>query len=89
MPESTDNISQIMPTLQQLQLENEILRDSLRELQASTSMNPHPIEPNHPPSLASPTPNSYILEPKVSLPDKFDGSRSRLRGFVNQIRLII
>ena len=52
-------------------------------------MNPHPIEPNLPPSLASPTSNSYILEPKVSLPDKFDGSRSCLCGFINQICLII
>jgi hypothetical protein len=27
-------------------------------------------------------------EPRVSLPDKFDGTRSKFRGFVNQIRLI-
>ena len=28
-------------------------------------------------------------EPRVSLPDKFDGTRSKFRGFVNQIRLTI
>ena len=28
-------------------------------------------------------------EPRVSLPNKFDGTRSKFRGFVNQIRLII
>lgn len=27
-------------------------------------------------------------EPRVSLPDKFDGTRSKFRGFVNQIKLI-
>jgi Retrotransposon gag protein len=27
-------------------------------------------------------------EPRVSLPDKFDGTRAKFRGFVNQIRLI-
>ena len=27
-------------------------------------------------------------EPRVSLPEKFDGTRSNFRGFVNQIRLI-
>nr|PNR52172.1 hypothetical protein PHYPA_008546 [Physcomitrium patens] len=28
-------------------------------------------------------------EPRVSLPDKFDGTRSKFRGFINQIKLII
>lgn len=27
-------------------------------------------------------------EPRISLPDKFDGTRSKFRGFINQIRLI-
>ena len=63
--ESTNNlVSQIMVALQQLQLENEILQDSLREPEASTLMNPNAIEPNLARSLATP-PNPYILEPKV------------------------
>ena len=33
--------------------------------------------------------SSSTREPNVSLLDKFDGTRSRLRGFINQIRLII
>ena len=33
--------------------------------------------------------SSHFLEPKVSLPEKFDGTRSHFRGFINQIRLII
>ena len=28
-------------------------------------------------------------EPKISLPTKFDGTRSRFRGFLNQVRLVI
>ena len=28
-------------------------------------------------------------EPKICLPEKFDGTRSKLRGFLNQIRLVI
>ena len=59
-----------MTALQQLQLENEILRESLRELQSGTSNNPPPVEP-HPPSTPSPTPSSshqYVLEPVSSYP---------------------
>jgi hypothetical protein len=29
-----------------------------------------------------------LKEPRVSLPEKFDGTRSKFRGFVNQVRLI-
>jgi hypothetical protein len=28
-------------------------------------------------------------EPKISLPEKFDGTRPKFRGFVSQVRLII
>jgi hypothetical protein len=27
-------------------------------------------------------------EPRVSLPEKFDGDRTKLRDFVNQVRLV-
>ena len=30
-----------------------------------------------------------MKEPKISLPTKFDGTRSQFRGFLNQVRLII
>ena len=30
-----------------------------------------------------------IKEPKISLPAKFDGTRSLFRGFLNQVRLVI
>lgn len=31
---------------------------------------------------------SDVKEPRISLPEKFDGTRSKFRGFVNQVRLI-
>ena len=40
MSDSSDPLNQIMTALQQLQLENEILRDSFRELQARISTTP-------------------------------------------------
>jgi len=38
-----------------------------------------------------PTPVSSrpLPTPKISLPDKFDGSRKKLRAFINQVRLVI
>jgi hypothetical protein len=42
-------------------------------------------------ALPSVQQNPIVLqrkEPRVSFPDKFDGTRSKFRGFVNQIRLI-
>jgi hypothetical protein len=40
------------------------------------------------PNLTPPYQESYP-EPKVSLLEKFDGTRSQLRSFINQIRLIL
>ena len=42
-------------------------------------------------SLANPalvTPQVHLQAPKVALPDKFDGSRAKYWGFVNQLHLI-
>jgi hypothetical protein len=38
--------------------------------------------------LALQTPVSPAKEPRASLPDKFDGNRSKFRGFINQITLV-
>jgi hypothetical protein len=35
------------------------------------------------------TSQTLIKEPKISLPAKFDGTRSQFRGFLNQVRLVI
>ena len=88
---SDSALNQVMAALEQLQLENESLRRSLLELQNRTTNHTSPVEP-HLSSASNPTPSSshpYVLEPNVSLPDKFNGSRAHLRGFINQIRLII
>ena len=71
------NLDQILVAVQQLQHENANLRNSVQELQAARTVIPHPIM------------DPSATEPNVSLPDKFDGTRSRLRGFINQIHLII
>ena len=34
------------------------------------------------------THNQQRKEPRVSLPEKFDGTRSKFRGFINQVRLV-
>ena len=93
-----------MEAMHQLQLENTNLRESLRKLQTGMSMELEEGKTNSPPtstnllsvetspsSTLSPTPlhPTTSIEPKVSLPDKFDGTRARFRGFVNQIKLII
>ena len=97
MYDPANDLSQIMTMLQQFQFENVALRDSLRELQVGVSLYSQPTEPSLPPQ-PRPEPNppptssldsSHFLEPKVSLPEKFDGTRSHFRGFINQIRLII
>ena len=68
------NIDQILVAVQQLQHENANLRNSVQELQASRTVIPHPIM------------DPCATEPNVSLPDKFNGTRSRLRGFINLSR---
>ncbi len=40
--------------------------------------------------MVAPAPTPILpKEPRIGLPDKFDGNRSKFRGFTNQIRLII
>jgi len=66
-------MDQIMDILQQLRQENLQLRQQMNVLQ----QHPTPVTPR---------PSS---SPKISLPDKFDGSRKDLRAFLNQVRLVI
>jgi hypothetical protein len=77
--ESNIDFTQILAALQHLQQENVVLRDSVTRLQ------------NQPPP---PTPVLPVLamvapKPKISLPEKFDGTRLKFRGFVSQVRLIM
>ena len=80
MDDPTDSLPQILTTLKQLLAENATLCKSLLDLQFATSSVTPTIKLN-------PLPPYY--EPKVNLLDKFDGTRSRLRSFLNQICLII
>ncbi len=65
----------VVAMLQQLQQENANLRNAMEQLQvAHTSVHvPVPQAPK---------------EPWVSLPEKFDEDRTKLRDFVNQVRLV-
>jgi hypothetical protein len=71
--ESNIDLTQILATLQHRQQENAVLRDSVTRLQ------------NQPPPLALvlPTLTMVAPEPKISLPEKFDGTRLKFRGFVS------
>lgn len=76
-------VNDMWSALQQLQEENNNLRHAFEQLQASTSRPPGPAV-----TVTTPVPQA-TKEPRIGLPDKFDGTRSKFRGFVNQIRLII
>lgn len=67
------DIQQIVLLLQQLQADNASLRATVTELQQI------PVVPT----------TVHIPEPKIALPEKFQGNRSKFRGFINQVRLII
>jgi hypothetical protein len=77
--ESNIDLTQILAALQHLQQENVVFRDSVTRLQ------------NQPPPPAPVLPALAIVapEPKINLPEKFDGSRLKFRGFVSQVRLIM
>jgi hypothetical protein len=76
---SNIDLTQILVALQHLQQENVVLRNSVTRLQNQ----PPPPAPV-PPALAMVAP-----EPQISLPEKFDGTRLKFRGFVSQVRLIM
>jgi hypothetical protein len=76
---SNIDLTQILAALQQLQQKNAVLRDSVTRLQNQPPP-PAPVLP----ALAMVTP-----KPKISLPEKFDGTRLKFQGFVSQVRLIM
>lgn len=70
--------------IQQLQQENANIRHVMEQHQAAHA------QVHLPAPVANPVPHPQApKEPRVSLPDKFDGDRTKLRDFVNQIRLVI
>jgi len=76
--ESNIDLTQILAALQHLQQEN-VLRDSVTRLQNQLP----------PPALVPPALAMVTLEPKISLPEKFDGTRLKFGGFVSQVSLIM
>jgi hypothetical protein len=62
----------VVAMLQQLQQENANLQNAMEHLQVAHA-------PVHVPVPQAPK------EPRVSLPEKFDGDRTKLRDFVNQV----
>jgi hypothetical protein len=65
----------VVAMLQQLQQENANLRNAMEQLQVAHT-------PVHVPVPQAPK------ELRVSLQEKFDGDRTKLRDFVNQVRLV-
>ena len=73
-------MKEVIRVLQEVQVENANLQSAFKQLQASSSRL----------AVAVTTPISPATkEPRIGLPEKFDGTRSKFRGFVNQIRMII
>ncbi len=77
--ESNIDLTQILAALQHLQQENAMFRNSVTRLQ------------NQPPPPAPVLPTLAVVapEPKISLPEKFDGTHLKFRGFVSQVHLIM
>jgi len=75
-PTNNITLAQILNALNQIQHENNLLQETVAQLQASQQPVPQPA-------------NNIRPRPKISLPEKFDGTRHRFRGFINQVRLVI
>ncbi|CAG8732113.1 5345_t:CDS:2, partial [Dentiscutata heterogama] len=71
------DLNDILTVLNQIQLDNQALHQENTDLRNT-------LEQLHAQGGAN-----YHKEPKVSLPDKFDGSRANFRGFLNQVRLVV
>ena len=75
---------EVVAVLQQLQQENASLRNAMEQLQVAHAPIQVPAPAPNPVPQAAQAPK----EPRVSLPEKFNGDRTKLRDFVNQIRLV-
>ncbi len=76
-------IDDVWAALNHLRAENERLMQAFERLQIPAVQAPPQVV------VAPAQPPVFSKEPRISLPDKFDGTRSKFRGFVNQIRLIV
>jgi hypothetical protein len=76
----------IYTAYENLKQEFEQLKQSQNTLSNPSNVSQHQSQPFQPQIIQQVEP---YYEPKISLPEKFDGSRHTYRGFINQIRLII
>ena len=74
-------MEEILRVLQQLQVKNANLRSAFDQLQ--TTPNPIPALP----TMATSS-QQTSKEPRIVMLEKFDGTRSKFRDFMNHIRLI-
>ena len=87
MPESTEaKLEAILNAINTLSVRTTTIEGVIGGLQQHQS--PANLEGGALPVIRQDPPPQW-KEPRVSLPEKFDGTRSKFRGFVNQIRLII
>ena len=97
MESSESKLDSIMSTLNALALRTTEMEGLFAKVYGETrSGAPQPAVPPSPQAskevvmpAAQTLPIQQQKEPRVSLPEKFDGTRSKFRGFVNQIRLVI
>jgi hypothetical protein len=77
-----NHVNDVWRALEQLRQENIELRQTMERLQPLAS----PIQP-----IALPIHPILPItkEPRINLPEKFDGTRSKFREFVNQVWLIL
>ena len=83
-PDQNMAVEDMWRALHMLQEENNNMRQALEQLRVGARPAPQNPETAINQQVLQPTPT----EPRVSLLEKFDGTRSNFQGFVNQIRLI-
>jgi len=74
-------MNDVVAMLQQLQQENSNLQNAMEQFQVAQA-------PIHVPAPATNPVPQAPKESRVSLSEKFQGDRTKLRDFVNQIRLV-
>ena len=74
-------MEEILRVFQLLQVENTNLRSEFDQLQTAPNLVPAP------PAMATSS-QQTPKEPRIVLPEKFDGTQSKFQDFVNHIRLI-
>jgi len=91
LPFSAEEWTDMVNAIRDLQSQNLTLQNNLAQAQAEAqsaqaAAAQAPARAQKPQPSPAPTPK--VLEPKISLPEKFDGTRNKFRGWLNSIRLM-